>query len=122
MTLPDYRTVAEAIDAFRSAAIAKGDAASSRALDHHLHQQMAAAVRKLESETSGGHQALQTLLADPSPHVRCWVASHLLACGDSRAELVLTTLASGTDLMALAAQMTLREHRAGRLKSPFSTE
>jgi len=118
---PELRVVADAVANFRVAAIEKGDGTLSPNIDHALHGRMTAALFAIEATGATGRDVLRGLLADQSPHVRCWVASHLLATGDPAAEAVLAELASAPGLLAFAAQTTLRLHRAGRLKSPFPT-
>lgn len=112
-------TVAEAVDRFRRAASAKGDFGVPARRDHALYDEMADAWRFLDAEGDVGRAAFRSLLADPSEHVRCWVASQLLGTGDSTGISVLEASAAGDGLRAFASRMVLQEWRAGRLKPPF---
>jgi hypothetical protein len=110
--------VADLVNRFRSAAIAKGDFASG-ARDAELHQQMSDAYRSLVAEGDHGIVAFTELLSDPSPHVRSWVAAQLLFTGNASARPVLEALAAQAGLVGFSAKTTLREYDAGRLGAPL---
>ncbi len=112
-------TADEAAARFRRAAIEKGDFAVPAHRDHALHEEMANAWRCLDAAGDVGRASFRSLLADPSEHVRCWVASQLLGTGDATGIAVLEASAAGEGLRAFASRMVLPEWRAGRLRSPF---
>ena len=110
--------VPELIAQFRTAAVAKGDGTIADN-DAELYAQMSSAFRELVGRGDRGNLAFERLIEDPSPYVRLWVAAQLLFFGQSSARPVLEEMASLTGPLALSARMTLREHDAGRLKSPL---
>ena len=114
-TLP----VADAIAAFRSAAIAKGDIASPRSLDIALLERLADAFAELDAIGPEGRAALKNLLQDRSPYVRRWAAHQLLSEGDLDALPVLQELAAEQNPLGLTVENLLADHAAVRLKSPF---
>jgi hypothetical protein len=111
--------IAAAIEAFRAAALEKGDYAQPVSKDHRLHRRMGQALRFLQAAGDEGRVAIRCLLKDPSPHVHKWIAAELLAQGDGTVIPLLEKVASEGGLMGLEAEMVLREYRAGRLRSPF---
>jgi hypothetical protein len=111
-------TVDEMVRVFRSAAIEKGDF-SEPGRDHQLHASMRTAVHELRSAGEEGEAAFRGLLSDASLHVRSWVAAELLSRGDAEARRVLEELTRAPGLLGFEASMTLKEHDAGRLESPF---
>ena len=112
-------TVKEALLEFREAAIEKADGASPAGRDHAFHRRMQVALQALRAAGDVGAAAFMTLLDDESVHVRCWVAAELLSQGNPAAQAVLEAVARQPGLAGFAAQMTLKEHEAGRLGSPF---
>jgi hypothetical protein len=108
----------EAITAFRNAAIEKSVCQVSH--DAALHKIMAKAFATLKDHGEAGRAAFRSLLSDDSNEVVCWVAAQLLCeCGIPEAMNALQRIAAGDDLLALSAEMTLKEHKKGRLGSPF---
>ena len=113
-------TIETALSQFRAAAIEKGDFATPAQRDHALHRQMKGAAEALDAAGDLGEAAFRTLLEDESAHVRSWAAAELLSRGDPAARSVLERIAREAGPIALAAKMTLGEHRAGHLRSPFA--
>jgi phage-related baseplate assembly protein len=114
-------TIHEAIGEFRAAAIAKADFAAPASRDHALHKRMADAFEFLSAQGSDGHIAFIALLHDESSHVRGWVAAQLLSDGDETAVPVMEQLAAESGIRGFTAETTLKEFRAGRLRSPFTS-
>ena len=112
-------SVESAILRFRSAALEKGEFHEDSSRDHELHAQMASAWIELESTGETGRLAFSALLEDESNHVRCWVATQLLAHGDESAVSVLRALVSDGGLLGFEAKIVLKEWEADRLKPPF---
>lgn len=104
---------------FRSTALDKADGLPCRR-DRELHQQLAGVVWHLQRLGAPGMIALKALLADASPHIRRWVAPHLLAAGDSAGREVLERDSALPGVCGEEARMALRDCKAGRLVSPFS--
>ncbi len=111
--------VADAIAAFRSAAIAKGDIASPRSLDIAFLERLAEAFAELNAAGPEGRAALRNLLQDRSPYVRRWAAHQLLAEGDLDALPILQAIAAEQTPLGLTVENLLADHAAGRLGSPF---
>ena len=111
--------VSDAIAAFRSAAIAKGDIASPRSLDIAFLERLAAAFDELDAAGPEGRAALKHLLKDRSPYVRRWAAHQLLSEGDLDALPILQAIAVEQTPLGLTVENLLADHAAGRLTSPF---
>lgn len=111
--------IADAISAFRSAAIAKGDIASPRSLDIAFLERLADAFAELDAAGPEGRAALKNLLQDRSPYVRRWAAHQLLSEGDADALPVLQQLGAEQTPLGLTVENLLADHAAGRLTSPF---
>lgn len=83
-----------------------------------------AICRELRRRGPDAQRQLLPLLTHPDPGVRCWAGAHALEFAPAegeRALLQLTALPNTTDfnrLRAFAAEMALREWRAGRLRFP----
>lgn len=80
---------------------------------------MSAAWRALEKDGQVGREAFRSLLADESPHVRCWVASQLLGLGDDSGLSVLEASAEEGGFRGFSSEMVISEWRAGRLRPPL---
>ena len=115
-------TILESIEEFRAAAIAKDDFATPASKDHALHKRMANAFLHIASEGADGCTAFKELLRDESPHVLGLVAAQLLSQGDEDAVPVMEQLATEPGIRGFTAGTTLKEYRAGRLRSPFTTK
>lgn len=98
----------EAVTQFRRAAIEKASSAGPASLDHALHAAMSAAWRALGAHGDEGRRAFRLMLADESPHVRCWVASQLLALGDQSGVEVLEESAASGGLQGLSSTLVLK--------------
>ena len=110
-------TTDNVIARFRRAAIEKGSEGGPR--DHELFDELKRAYWDLVSEGSEGRSAFRALLADDSAEVRLWVGAQVLALGDTSVLPILEELGEAPGLLGFSAQMTLREHRARRLRPPF---
>jgi HEAT repeat protein len=110
----DYLTLA---DQFRAAAIVLDDGTDGE------REAMFDALRRcaLELTASGqpGLDELTSLMADESPWVAMWAATHLLALGNASAADALERLSKDPTLAGFAAKVAFDEHLAGRLRSPF---
>jgi len=113
--------IAEHLERFRKAAIAKADAVArgTAGRDAELFAEMRSALQSLVGLGPSGIAAFRASLHDPAPEVALWVAGQLLAEGDSVALKVLQSLSQLSGFTGLSAAVTLREHHAGRLAPPF---
>ena len=112
--------VAQLLQEFREAAIAKGDGTGGEA-DRRLYVRMAAAYHSLVALGPSGSAALSSLALDESVHVRWWAAAALLRDGDPDARAVLDAIVRLGGVTGFNAEMTLREFDARRLGSVFGT-
>src|SRR2546427_11209296 len=80
----------ELVRDFRIAAMEKGE--EGALLDGALHDRLRASFQQLAAFGDPGRRAFATLLSDPAPTVRGWVAAQLLVEGDARALPVLQEL------------------------------
>ncbi len=112
------RAVTALVIQFRHTALDKADGLPCRR-DRELHQQLAEVVWHLNRLGRRGTIALKVLLTDGSPHVRRWIAPHLLAAGDSAAREALVRDSALRGVCGEEARMALRDCLAGRLVSPF---
>jgi hypothetical protein len=110
-------TIDDFIRDFRIAAMEKGSEGGS--FDATLYDRLRASFRQLSSLGAPGRVAFRSLLSDPSPSVRAWVAAQLLAEGDINALPVLRAMATESGMGGFNARMTIQEYEAGRLKPPF---
>jgi hypothetical protein len=110
-------TIDDLVRNFRLAALEKGDEGGQD--DDLLYQRLRTAFRQLRALGPAGAHAFRSLLKDPAPPVRGWVAAQLLGEGDLEALRVVEELAASAGIGGFNAQMVLKEHRAGRLKPPF---
>lgn len=117
---PPAPTVAVAvlITRFRRIALAKAEGLACRR-DRELHQKLGEAIRELQRRGQPGSLALKLLLEDSSPHVRRWVAPHLLSAGDPASREVLLRDSALPGTCGEEARMALRDCQAGWLTSPF---
>jgi hypothetical protein len=67
------------------------------------------------SVTDEGKESILTLLSDPSPHVRCWAATHALEWAVPIARSVLEELRDSNGPCSFDATIVLRELDKGRL-------
>src|SRR3989449_10891614 len=81
----------ELVRDFRIAAMEKGE--EGGVLDRALHDRLRSSFQQLAALGDPGRKAFATLLSDPAPTVRGWVAAQLLVEGDARALPVLQELA-----------------------------
>lgn len=114
--------VQDAIAAFRSAAIAKGDIASPRSLDIAFLERLTDAFAELDDAGPEGRAAFKNLLQDRSPYVRRWAAHQLLSEGDTNALPVLQQIAAEQTPLGLTVEKLLADHAADRLTSPFECD
>jgi hypothetical protein len=103
-----------------SAASEKGEAgASPPSRDRALYNDIARAYFGLRALGEAGLAELDRLLLNGPKSVQMWVGAQLLVEGNVHAEKVLESLALEKGILGLNAELTLREFRAGRLKSPL---
>ena len=74
---------------------------------------------KLLRSTPQGRQAIQDLITDANPRVRCWAASHTLFWAPDAGRAALESLVQADGPSAFDAKMTLREFDAGRLSFDY---
>lgn len=110
--------VAELIEQFRDAAIAKGDGVGG-AEDARLYRLMSTAFRQLVMKGDRGNLAFEKLLFDECPYVRVWVAAQLLFLGHADANGALEELSASGGRIGFSASVTLEEYKNGRLGSPL---
>src|SRR5260370_9119572 len=108
------RSIAEAIQRFRDAAIRKAQALKA-VDDHKDHRQMRVAYRYLEAQGTEGRTAFDQLLFDDCPEVASWVSAQLLSEGRREAIPVVRRHVRIGGLFGFSAGMVLREFKAGRL-------
>ena len=105
-------------DRFRAAAIVLDD---GRDEDREaLFEALKRCASELLASGVAGLAEMAELMDDESAWA--WAAIHLLSTGEPAAAGVLARLSERADLVGFSAQVALDEHRAGRLKSPFSDE
>src|SRR2546427_13175436 len=107
----------ELVRDFRIAAMEKGE--EGGVLDRALHDRLRSSFQQLAALGDPGRKAFATLLSDPAPTVRGWVAAQLLVEGDARALPVLQELARQEGMGGFNALMVVWEYEKGTLKSPF---
>lgn len=74
--------------------------------------------RKVKDLGDRAQEAFLSLLDHPDPAVQGWVARYALEIEPRRSESVLRDLSRGSGLLALDAEMTLKEWRKGTLQFP----
>jgi len=82
------------------------------------YELLAGAYRELRHRGPQALDVLVPLFTDANQGVRMWAAAHGLMFAPEAAERVLSELAAGRGIVALNAQMTLKEWRRGRLRFP----
>jgi hypothetical protein len=111
--------VSEGKEQFRMAAIAIGRGPLTPRRESDLHRRMQETAGWLNAAGAVGTAVFRDLLQDPSPHVRFWVATELLAKGLADVRPVLEDIAASGGPPASSAQATLKAYDAGQLVSPF---
>ncbi|HEY1425366.1 MAG TPA: hypothetical protein VGF50_01725 [Caulobacteraceae bacterium] len=84
--------------------------------NHAAYDKVVASRKELRALPDQGQFFLVACLADSDPSVVAWAAFYLLPTRTAEAVAALTRVATGQDLVAFDAEMTLEEWRAGRLK------
>jgi len=74
---------------------------------HELYKQL--------RSTEEGRAAIETLLSDPSPHVRCWASAHALMWVPQLARHVLEELRDAKGRCSFDAEMILKQFDKGTL-------
>jgi hypothetical protein len=107
-------------DAYVKAAAEHGAATEAGNSDrtNKCYDIVAAIYRELRARGPDAQRALLSFIDHQNVSVRCWVASHALDFAPEQGEPVLAQLASGRDLCAFDAKMTLREWKKGSLSFP----
>lgn len=93
------------------AATEVGDAAAANEAFRELDSRWS----QLRASRTQWQQAFLDLLADPSPWVRLWTASHALHVDSERAAPVLEVLTSEQGLCGFTAQVTLEAWKKAQL-------
>jgi len=109
-------SIDELVEKYRQGAITTGDTSPKEANKgaKQLHN-----CYKILRESQEGRDALISLMEDPEPHVRCWVAAHCLQWKPDVARRVLEELRDSSQLvwwLSSEAKTILQEHDVGRLK------
>src|SRR2546427_12984350 len=107
----------ELVRDFRIAAMEKGE--EGGVLDRALHDRLRSSFQQLAALGDPGRKAFATLLSDPAPTVRGWVAAQLLVEGDARALPVLQELARQEGIGGVQALVGGWGNEKGKLKTPF---
>jgi hypothetical protein len=120
--MPDSSSVVVQVAAYRSALLAMHEVRSlergARQWNRLVKQMQRAHL--LLRESAEGRTAISNLMNDDCLTVREWSATNALAWDAKRAKAVLKELASQEGgLASLDASMTLREFRAGRLRTDW---
>lgn len=112
MELPDL------IRCYRDSAISHSDAigCGNREVANRHSTLIAVMYTEIKHRGRAAQRRLLSLLEDPDLSVRLWAASHTLDIAPTQSEATLTELASGSSLLGLTAETTLREWKAGRLQ------
>ena len=119
--MTDSDIIAQAVSAFREAAIAKGSKGHRESpFDRDMHAAMAREVEVLRSMGAAGTEALWSLARDPDVEVRAWAATELLSRGETEALPIIEQLTNSPGLLSVASKLVLQQYRAGRLESPFA--
>ena len=109
---------AEVVKTYRETALAHAKATGEgrHRVANRNYELLTALARELSSRDAVAKQALLDMLQDGELAVRVWAATHTLKMAAPQAERVLEDAASGPPSpVRLAAEMTLREWKAGRL-------
>jgi hypothetical protein len=97
---------------------ADGTSASDPKVANNWQRKMHACYKKLR-ETPEGRAALMALMADPSPHVRCWAGAHSLQWDANRAKATLVDLRESQGPCSFTAEITLEEFAKGKLSFDY---
>ena len=111
MTEPQITTM-QILKQYREAAELTGQTSSDVAnwaakKLHELYKQL--------RSSEEGKAAIETLLSDSSPHVRCWAGAHALMWAPQRARLVLEELRDAKGRCSFDAEMILKQFDKGTL-------
>ena len=82
---------------------------------------MSNAYHRIHQFGSQGVTGFNALINDSDPNIRSWVATSLLAGGDTKVVPVLEEIAELPGMIGFNAKMVLQEHRLGKLAHPFPT-
>jgi hypothetical protein len=106
----------ELVHSFEKAAITHKELRSAKEANRAFDEAVAIA-RELKRRDKQGLELLLALFQSPTPAIRMTAAGLLLPTAPDKAEPVLQQLTKEPRNIGLSAKMTLREWRAGRLKS-----
>lgn len=106
----------ELVKRFEKAAITHQELRSAREANRAFHEAVAVA-RELKRRGGEALELFLALLQSRNPAIRMGAAGLLLPTLPEQAEPVLEQLANQPRLLGFSANMTLREWKAGRLKS-----
>jgi len=94
----------------------KGTVEGDALTTNKAYKNLIIALRELRETPDRGDAFLATLLQDSDPSVATWAALHLLPTKSDQAIFTLQNVTkTAPSLIALGAEMTLREWQAGRL-------
>jgi hypothetical protein len=97
---------------------AEGTSASDPKVANRWQRKMHACYKQLR-ESPEGRAAIVSCLDDPSPHVRCWAGAHCLQWELSNAKFTLERLRDSKGPCAFTAEITLEQHRKGKLSFDY---
>ncbi|MFV2044156.1 MAG: hypothetical protein ACC700_13110 [Anaerolineales bacterium] len=108
--------VTETVVGYRKSAIGTSNPSPEAANEsaRRLHEY----YKQLQA-SDAGRKAIENLIVDANPHVRCWAAAHILEWNPDAAKRVLEELADGDEPCSFDAQMILAEFRKGRLSFDY---
>ncbi|MBL8989745.1 MAG: DUF2019 domain-containing protein [Gemmatimonadetes bacterium] len=112
-------SASDLVNAYAQAARAHAAATESgrHRVANRAHDDLGHLFAELRRRGPVGLATLAVRLDDAEPAVRCWAATHALSFAPERGAAVLEALAGGAPSpLRLAAEMTLQEWRAGRLR------
>lgn len=97
---------------------AEGTSAADPKVANKHQRQMHGAYKKLRV-TPDGRAGISALMNDPSPHVRCWAAAHVLGWDVAGAKNALQILRDSGGPCSFDAEMTLEAFSEGRLSFDY---
>jgi len=108
------------IHMYRENAILHGEASQNGDYKsaNKSHDIIIKTLYKIRELDDVGNDALLTLTDDKDASVRVWAATHSLEYDTIKAEKTLSQLASCEGIIALGAEITLSEWKAGTLELP----
>jgi hypothetical protein len=115
----DYRapeTIDDLAVAYRDGAL--GTSSPDPKVANRWQRKMHGCYKKL-GETPEGRAAIIALMADPSPHVKCWASAHSLHWQPKTEMRTLEELRAAKRPCSFAAELTMEEFKKGRLSFDY---